>query len=76
MIFIEPHELLNIILPIHLFLVIDVLVDSNGAILRKVETQPHTSLYTMHGKQLELQDINILMNWKYQRKAFTALRPQ
>lgn len=76
MIFIDPHLLLNNILSIHFFLVTDVLVYSNGAVLRKVATRPHASLYVTHGGQLELQDINILMNWKYQGKAFTAFRPQ
>ncbi len=76
MIFIDPRLLLNIKLWIHFFLVIHVLVYSNGAILRRVAKQPHASLYVTRGRQLELQDINILMNWKYHGKASTALRPQ
>lgn len=76
MIFIDPHLLLNITLSIHFFLVTDVLLYSSGTNLRKVATQAHASLYVTHGGQLELQDINILMNWKYQGKASTALRPQ
>lgn len=31
----------------------------------------YESLYVIHGRQLELFYINILMNWKYQGKAFT-----
>lgn len=29
----------------------------------------HESLHVMHGRQLELFYINILMSWKYQGKA-------
>lgn len=54
----------------HLFLVVGVLVHTNGAIIWKVANGTHESLYVTHGRRLELCFfyINILMKWKYQRK--------